>query len=146
MTTKAEQKTATPEPSRQEVVTGKVADAYEAARDQVAHVAETTVSALESNPVAALLAGIALGAAAGALLPRSERERALLAPLGEKLAAAGTAALAAGRDAGADALKGSALDKDALRDQVSGLVGQALKAAGAAGTAAFQAARQSAGR
>lgn len=132
--------------SRQEIVTTKVTDAYEAARDQVAHVAETTVSALEANPVAALLAGIALGAAAGALLPRSERERALLAPLGTKLAAAGTAALAAGREAGADALKGSPLDKDALRDQVSGLVSQALKAAGAAGNAALQAARQSTGR
>jgi hypothetical protein len=119
----------------------KVTTAYEAALDKASGALENTVSALESNPLAALLGGIALGAAAGALIPRGEREKALLAPLGDKLAAAASAAIAAGREAGTDALKGTALDKDALRNQVTGLFSEAAKAATAAGTAAFAAGR-----
>ena len=118
-----------------------MATAYEAALEKTSGAVHGAASVLESNPIAALLGGIALGAAAGALLPRGEREKALLAPLGDKLAAAAAAAIAAGREAGTDALKGTVLDKDALRNQVSSLFGEATKAATAAGTAAFTAGR-----
>lgn len=120
----------------------KVATAYESARDKAASAVQHTVSVLESNPLAALLGGIALGAAAGALIPRGEKEKALLAPLGDKLAAAAAAAIAAGREAGVDALKGGALDKEALREQVSSLFGEATKAASAAGAAALAAGKE----
>jgi hypothetical protein len=100
-------------------------------------------ASLESNPLAALLGGLALGAAAGALLPRSEKEKALLAPLGERLSNAAQAALEAGREAGAQALKDNELSVDGLRDQVSRLLGHAGEAASAAGAAAFSAARES---
>jgi hypothetical protein len=135
-------KTEAPEPE----ITGSTAvSAYEAALDKASGAVQSTVSMLESNPIAALLGGIALGAAAGALIPRGEREKALLAPLGDKLAAAATAAIAAGREAGVDALKGGSLDKDALRGQVSTLFGEATKAATAAGAAAFAAGRDKVG-
>lgn len=137
---KSDKKTSTPAPTRQEIVTTKVTTAYEAALEKTSGAVQNAASVLESNPIAALLGGIALGAAAGALIPRGDREKALLAPLGDKLAAA-AAAIAAGREAGADALKGTALDKDALRNQVSGLFGEATKAATAAGAAAFTAGR-----
>lgn len=114
----------------------------ETARDKAAGAVQDTIALLEANPLAALLGGIALGAAAGALIPRGEKEKALLAPLGDKLAAAATAAIAAGREAGVDALKGSALDKEALREQVSSLFGEATKAASAAGAAAFIAGKE----
>lgn len=138
---KSDKKTSTPTPTRQEIVTTKVTTAYEAALEKTSGAVQNAASVLESNPIAALLGGIALGAAAGALIPRGDREKALLAPLGDKLAAAAAAAIAAGREAGADALKGTALDKDALRNQVSGLFGEATKAATAAGAAAFTAGR-----
>jgi hypothetical protein len=139
---KSDKKISKPEATNPEIVTAKATSAYEAAREKASGALQSTVSMLESNPIAALLGGIALGAAAGALIPRGEREKALLAPLGDKLAAAATAAIAAGRDAGVDALKGGSLDKDALRDQVSSLFGEATKAASAAGVAAFAAGKQ----
>lgn len=142
--TKTDKTSPASEPTRQEAVSAKVTDAYETAREKAAGALQSTVSALEANPLAALLGGIALGAAAGALIPRGDREKALLAPLGDKLAAAAAAAIAAGREAGSEALKGSSLDKEALRDQVSGLFSEATKAASAAGTAAFAAGREKA--
>lgn len=127
--------------TRPEAVTAKVADAYASARDRAASVAHGAASGIEGNPLAAILSGIALGAAAGALLPRSDREKALLAPLGERLAEAVRAAIAAGRSAGLEALDGSGLSIDSLREQVARLVSQAGQAAGTAGLAAFNAAK-----
>ena len=123
-------------------ISDRVASAYAAAREKGAGAGQ----ALESNPLAALLGGIAIGAIAGALLPRLEKEKALLAPLGQKIGDAARAALEAGRTAGTDALNDAGLSSDQIRSQVSKLVEDALKAAGTAGTAALEAARESAGR
>jgi hypothetical protein len=139
---KGDKKISKPEAADAEIAAPKIASAYEVARERASDALQSTVSMLESNPIAALLGGIALGAAAGALIPRGEREKALLAPLGDKLAAAATAAIAAGREAGVDALKGGSLDKDALRGQVSTLFGEATKAASAAGIAALAAGKK----
>lgn len=123
-------------------ISERVAAAYTAAREKTAGVGEK----LEANPLAALLGGIAIGAIAGALLPRLEKEKELLAPLGEKIGDAARAALEAGRTAGTDALNDAGLTSEQIRSQVSKLVEDALKAAGTAGTAALEAARESAGR
>lgn len=128
-----------------EGMTAKVAHAYDAAREGASSAMRETASGIETNPIAALLGGLALGAAAGVLIARSEREKALLAPLGERLADAARAAIAAGRSAGADALDDAGLNLDNVRQQATKLVEQATKAASAAGSAAFAAARDSAG-
>lgn len=120
----------------------RVAAAYAAAREKTAGAGQT----LEANPLSALLGGIAIGAIAGALIPRLEKEKELLAPLGAKIGEAARAALEAGRSAGTGALDEAGLSSDQLRSQVSKLVEQALKAAGTAGTAAIQAARESSTR
>jgi len=121
-------------------VSDRVAAAYAAAREKTTGAGET----LEANPLAALLGGIAIGAIAGALLPRLEKEKELLAPLGERIGDAARAALDAGKNAGTGALSEAGLSSDQIRSQVSKLVEQALKAAGEAGTAAVAAARESA--
>ena len=120
----------------------RIAAAYAAAREKTAGAGQT----LEANPLSALIGGIAIGALAGALLPRIEKEKELLAPLGARIGDAARAALEAGRSAGTDALDEAGLSGDQLRSQVSKLVEQALKAAGTAGTAAIQAARESSTR
>ena len=130
----------TTEPAHTTQVLAKVSDAYAAAVDKASATTRDAIDGLQANPLAALLGGLALGAAAGALLGRSEKEKALLAPLGEKIATAAQAAIAAGREAGQQAIAGGGLTTDALREQVSKLVSQATSAAGAAGTAAFTAA------
>ena len=123
-------------------VSERVAAAYAAAREKTGQAGEK----LESNPLAALLGGIAIGAIAGALIPRLAKEKELLAPLGEKIGEAARAALDAGKSAGTGALEEAGLSSDQIRAQVSKLVEQALKAANEAGTAAVSAARESATR
>ena len=123
-------------------VSERVAAAYAAARDKTGQAGEK----LEANPLAALLGGIAIGAIAGALIPRLAKEKELLAPLGEKIGEAARAALDAGKSAGSGALEEAGLSADQIRAQVSKLVEQALKAASEAGTAAVEAARESATR
>jgi hypothetical protein len=120
-------------------VSERVAAAYAAARERTAGAGQS----LEGSPLAAMLGGIAIGAIAGALLPRIEKERELLGPLGAKIGDAARAALDAGKSAGGDALDEAGLTSDQLREQVSKLVENALKAAGTAGTAALKAARES---
>ena len=145
---KAPQKASTPEtaPEVRNDAYGKVSDrvaaAYAAAREKTGQAGEK----IEANPLAALLGGIAIGAIAGALIPRLAKEKELLAPLGERIGEAARAALDAGRSAGTEALEDAGLSSDQIRAQVSKLVEQALKAAGEAGTAAVEAARESAGR
>ena len=123
-------------------VSERVAAVYAAAREKTGQAGEK----LEANPLAALLGGIAIGAIAGALIPRLAKEKELLAPLGEKIGEATRAALDAGKTAGAGALEEAGLSSDQIRAQVSKLVEQALKAANEAGTAAIGAARESATR
>jgi len=123
-------------------VSDRVAAAYAAAREKTGQAGEK----IEANPLAALLGGIAIGAIAGALIPRLAKEKDLLAPLGDKIGEAARAALDAGKSAGAGALEEAGLSSDQIRSQVSKLVEQALKAASEAGTAAVEAARESASR
>ena len=123
-------------------VSDRVAAAYAAARERTGAAGEK----LEANPLAALLGGIAIGAIAGALIPRLAKEKELLAPLGEKIGEAARAALDAGKSAGSEALEDAGLSTDQIRAQVSKLVEQALKAANEAGSAALDAARESASR
>lgn len=127
-------------------VSERVAGAYEVARDRAAGAAETAASEVEANPLIALVGGLALGAIAGALLPRSDQERQLLAPVGGRIGDAARAALEAARAAGKDALAESGLSTENLRGQASSLFEQAFKAAGTAGTAAVSAARDAAAR
>lgn len=99
------------------------------------------LSAIDANPVIALFGGLALGAVAGALLPRGERESELLRPVGRRIGGATRAAIDAATTAGKEALDDGGLNRDALRQQTGKIVEQVLKAAGAAGTAAIGAAR-----
>ena len=55
-------------------------------------------SRLSDNPVAALGAGFAVGALAGALLPASRREREALKPIGAKIGEAARGAVDTGRE------------------------------------------------
>jgi hypothetical protein len=55
-------------------------------------------SQVDNSPLIALGAGVALGAALGAVLPTSRKERELLEPLGRKLNDAGTGAIDRSRE------------------------------------------------
>lgn len=125
-------------------ITAVVTQAYSTAFDKASGAARGAVTGIDANPVAALLGGLAIGAAAGVLIARGEREKALLAPLGERISDAARAAIEAGRAAGQTALSDAGLDLDSLRDQSAKLFGQAREAAGTVGLAAIDAAREKA--
>lgn len=107
------------------------------ASDAAHRAAET----IESNPLAILAGGIAVGALVGALLPRSEREKELLAPIGKELGARAQAATSAAREAGASELENLGLTKNAAKDQAKSMFQGIAKAITTAGTAAAQQAK-----
>ncbi len=95
--------------------------------------------AIESNPLAIVAGGIAVGLVAGALLPKSKRESELLGPMGKRLTGAAAGAAEAARDAARAELATLPLNKDAAKAQVSKLIEQVAKAVSSAGDAALNA-------
>jgi ElaB/YqjD/DUF883 family membrane-anchored ribosome-binding protein len=91
---------------------------------------------LQDNPMAAIAGGLALGVLIGTLLPRSEREAALLGGLGSRIGDAARDAYDAARATGQEKLDELGLTKDGARDKVKTLLDGAIEAASAAGTAA----------
>ena len=108
----------------------------ESSRDLASDAARKTVASIDANPLGVLVGGLALGVVAGALLPRSQAERQLLAPLGAKLGERARGAISAARDAGKSELDGRGISRDAARDQVRTLFEGVMKAVTAAGAAA----------
>lgn len=114
----------------------KASHTLESSRDLAADAARRTASTINTNPLGMVVGGLALGAVAGALLPRSERERELLAPLGSKLGERARGAFAAARDAGKTELDNAGISRDSAKDQVKTLFDGVMKAVTAAGQAA----------
>lgn len=115
---------------------------YARAKDSAADAARRTSQGIESNPLAVVVGGLAVGAIAGALLPRSAREKDLLAPVGKRLGETARQAFAAAREAGTQELDGAGLTPGAARDRVKELLSGIGKALSSAGAAAAQATKQ----
>ena len=101
-----------------------------------ARAADAATDTIDSAPLAVLAGGIAIGALAGALIPRSTREKELLAPVGRQLNQRATAAVAAAREAGKEEFAGLGLTKGAAKHQAKSLLQGVAKAVTTAGTAA----------
>lgn len=119
----------------------EVHDRLDDAKHAASDAARRTADAIEANPLAIVAGGIAIGALAGALIPRSAKEKELLAPLGRSLGERARSAVAAAREAGTTELQNAGLSKDAAKDQVKSLFQGIAKAATTAGSAAAQSAR-----
>jgi len=117
------------------------AEALANSREKVTHVAHRAAEELEANPLGVVLGGLAVGALVGALLPRSDREKALLAPAGKRIGETARAAVQAAREAGYAELDQRGLTRHAAKDQAKGLLDGLGKALASAGTAAAGAAR-----
>lgn len=125
----------------------KASDAYSAARERTSAAYGTarqnatrararTSEGIESNPVGALVGGLALGALLAAVLPRTRREQQLLGDYGRRVSEKAKEAARAAKDAGRDKLDEMGLNKEAAKDKLSALAskaGEAVKtSAGAA--------------
>jgi hypothetical protein len=98
---------------------------------------------LHENPMATVVGGLALGVLIGTLLPRSQREIALLGSLGTRIGDAARDAFDAARATGQERLDELGLTPTGARDKVKTLLDGALDAATAAGGAAKSALRAS---
>lgn len=106
------------------------------ARQRVAGVGDQFGSTVDGSPLAVLAAGVVVGAVAGALLPRTQRETEVLGPIGSKIGQAAAEAARAARDAGKEQLGVLSENKSPMELLADKAVG-ALQAAGsAAGSAA----------
>lgn len=115
--------------------------AVETVVDTAQAAARRTADSIDSNPLAVLAAGIAVGMLAGALLPRTERETEMLGPVGKRLTEGATAAVRAARDAGTAELIAAGISRDSARAQVGKLVEGVMGAVKTAGGAAAQSAK-----
>jgi hypothetical protein len=105
-------------------------------RDRASGVNDQLSSRVEGAPLAALAAGVVVGAVAGALLPRNDKETELLGPIGSKIGQAAAEAAKAARDAGKQELGMLGENKSPMEMMVDKAVDAVSKAGSAAGSAA----------
>ena len=117
--------------------------AIDRTRDAAAEAARKTAQSLESNPLGIVVGGLAVGVLAGALLPRTEKEKELLAPVGKRLGDTVRTAVSTAREQGMNELRTRGFTRDAAQDQVKNLLGGLGKAVS---TAAAGAAKSVAGK
>ncbi|MCR5872114.1 MULTISPECIES: hypothetical protein [unclassified Sphingomonas] len=72
---------------------------------------------------------MALGVVIGALVPRLQKEKELLAPVGKRIAEGATAAAAAAREAGKAEIDAILPQRDAAKEQIGKIIGSAFSAA-----------------
>lgn len=91
--------------------------------------ARSAAGAVEANPITVLVGGLAVGLVAGALIPRSEREKEALAPVGKRIADGAKAAVSAAKDTGKEHLTASMLSRDAATEGFRKVIESAVGAA-----------------
>jgi hypothetical protein len=91
--------------------------------------ASDTTADLASNPAVLLAGGVAIGVAIGMLLPRLQREREALDPIGRKIADRATATVKAVKETGREEIDALLPARDAAKEKVSALFGSIIEAA-----------------
>lgn len=120
----------------------RASETLDSTRETARDAAHQAGDFVEGNPLGTLAGGLALGALVGALVPRSDKEKQMLAPIGKRIGVAAVAALAAAKEVGRNELGELGLSKDGARDQAKSLLKGVAKAASHAGTAAAEAGRE----
>jgi len=123
----------------------KTAAAYATARERAGSAYETagrkTSQGIDSNPVAAVFGGLAIGAVVAALLPRTSREEELLGPVGRKITDSARDAARAAKEAGRGQLDELGLSRDGLQSKLNDFTDKAVGAVKSSAGAAAGAAR-----
>ncbi|HYD13891.1 MAG TPA: hypothetical protein VEC11_13665 [Allosphingosinicella sp.] len=97
----------------------RTASAYEAARNRASDATRKANEQLSIYPLSAVVGGFLLGALAGAMIPRTERETKLMGKAGRKVAGAAKDAAQRGIDAGREQL-------DQLKSRAAETVSEAV--------------------
>ncbi len=114
----------------------KASELLGTARSSATQARQKTADGIDASPVAALIGGLALGALAAAVLPRTRREDELFGELGGRINDTARDAAQAAKDAGREKLDELGINKDAAIDKakelaqsVSGVVKESASAA-----------------
>lgn len=114
----------------------KTSSAYSSAREAASTARDRAGAGIEDNPLAALVGGLALGALAGAIIPRSQKEIEALAPIGDRLRTAAGSAGKAAKAAAIDKIGELGLNPEDLVSKARTVVSEAAAAAQAKGRSA----------
>ncbi len=104
-------------------------DAYDSARASASAAGKKAGASLSDAPMIALAGGLAAGALIAALLPRTDREKQLLGPVGEKLTDGARAAVDAAKSAGREGISGLGLTGERGSEVVKSIIQEASDAA-----------------
>jgi ElaB/YqjD/DUF883 family membrane-anchored ribosome-binding protein len=121
----------------------KASDAYYAARERTSSALETaserasrarqtTSEGIDSNPIGALIGGLALGGLLAAVLPRSQREEELLGDYGRRINDRAREAARVAREAGQNKLDELGYNKENARAKIQSLRSDVKEVASAA--------------
>lgn len=123
----------------------RTAAAYATARERAGSAYETagrkTSEGIDSNPVAAVVGGLAIGALVAALLPRTSREEEYLGGVGRKITDGAREAARAAKEAGRGQLDELGLSRDGLQSKLNEFTDKAVGAVKSSAGAAAGAAR-----
>jgi ElaB/YqjD/DUF883 family membrane-anchored ribosome-binding protein len=106
----------------------RTSTAYAAARERAGAALERTGDGIEANPMAAVFAGLALGALAAALIPRTRREEELLGDVGRRITDTARDAARAAREAGREQIDELGLNRDGVRRRLDEFTDRAVGA------------------
>lgn len=106
----------------------RTATAYEEARASARSAGRRTLDGIEANPVAAVVGGLALGAIAAALLPKTRREEELLGNVGRRLNETARDAAKTAADRGREQIVDLGLNREGVRRKLDEFTDRAIGA------------------
>lgn len=92
--------------------------AYDSAREGATRARQRTSDGIDSNPVAALIGGLAIGGVIAALLPRTRKEEELLGGYGGRIKEGARDAARAAREAGVSKLDELGYNRAAVKEKL----------------------------
>jgi ElaB/YqjD/DUF883 family membrane-anchored ribosome-binding protein len=116
----------------------RTSSAYSTARDSASRATQRTAESINSNPEAAILGGLALGAVLAALLPKTQRESEAFGQVGRRITDTAREAARAAREAGLGQLEEAGLTKEGAKQKLSDIASRASEAARTSASAAAQ--------
>jgi hypothetical protein len=103
----------------------RAAAAYGTARESADEARRRAAEGIETNPMGALIGGLALGALAAALIPATRRETEAFGRVGRRINETAREAMRAAREAGTGKLDELGINRDAARRKLNELADNA---------------------